>query len=519
MIDDFHDHIAPGPAATTLPRVNGAVRETTIKSRNKSNYGRLRVPMHVLFNQAGRICSRRNAEIKGTKVQQSFVQRLVSTTTGRSIPLLSFLGSLFTRHYYASAGNDPTAILGCQPICALSKPTNFHGMASNLQQSRVYITHASSSTATDDHHTACMYDIQANRASVGIDSRLATRSGFRVSTTSSSGLELGEGSPSELSETLDSAQGTMNLAAAAVKLGMDLFLTYTCNQSTHPGICHLHKWKESKGWTAAIDGYDTLPLSQKEDYNISMEMAYSNILTRCWLEVRKLWIQFIIYSTTTILGRVAHAFFRDEYQESSGNLSHIHGLLGLHRGEMDKKEFREFVCSLQRNSVCDLVSTSEINDFIAEGLFRDERDWITCKGTAEKVLSHKCTNRCLMRIDHTGDFEKDYVCRKIHPVKHSKNCHEDEFQPLPYKFSDACLEILQGAGLWDPPSPGRPLGTFKHHILQPSRHVGVCHPGATENMSPVNNQHFAFTKSMQNIQVITDTNGVSRYVVKVSYFQ
>ena len=31
-------------------------------------------------------------------------------------------------------------------------------------------------------------------------------------------------------------------------------------------------------------------------------------------------------------------------------------------------------------------------------------------------------------------------------------------------------------------------------------------------------EHFAFTRSMQNMQVVVGTNGVTRYVVKVSHF-
>ena len=45
--------------------------------------------------------------------------------------------------------------------------------------------------------------------------------------------------------------------------------------------------------------------------------------------------------------------------------------------------------------------------------------------------------------------------------------------------------------------------------------MGRVTPGASGNMSPVNPSLFAVTRSMQNIQIITGTDGVSRYVVKV----
>jgi hypothetical protein len=51
-------------------------------------------------------------------------------------------------------------------------------------------------------------------------------------------------------------------------------------------------------------------------------------------------------------------------------------------------------------------------------------------------------------------------------------------------------------------------------MICPRRHYGPCNPNATENISPVNGVLFAVTKSMQNLQVVRNTNGVARYVVK-----
>ena len=102
----------------------------------------------------------------------------------------------------------------------------------------------------------------------------------------------------------------------------------------------------------------------REDIKISMEMAYTQILTRCWLEVRAIWIDFIINSTSTLLNTVTTGFFRDEYQEISGNLYHLNALVGLSRGAMENKEFVEFIGLLQKNCICDIVRGDEIDEFI-----------------------------------------------------------------------------------------------------------------------------------------------------------
>ena len=58
-----------------IPRVNGAEQEVLMipKEQGDKGSGKISVPMHVLFNQAGRMCTRFNKAIKGTRVQQGFV--------------------------------------------------------------------------------------------------------------------------------------------------------------------------------------------------------------------------------------------------------------------------------------------------------------------------------------------------------------------------------------------------------------------------------------------------------------
>jgi hypothetical protein len=93
------------------------------------------------------------------------------------------------------------------------------------------------------------------------------------------------------------------------------------------------------------------------------------------------------------------------------------------------------------------------------------------------------------------------------------------------------LQILEECDIYDPnpethgqdlnywrggayQKDGYPKGSFNDKMFCPRRHNGPCNPNATENMSPVNPVLFAATKSMQNIQVVRNTNGVARYVVK-----
>ena len=90
----------------------------------------------------------------------------------------------------------------------------------------------------------------------------------------------------------------------------------------------------------------------------------------------------------------------------------------------------------------------------------------------------------------------------------------DEWKPLKFKFSPACLSILHKCNVWDPPSVEFPNGRFHSHLLEPKRHTGKVSNGARCNSLPVTDQFFATTRSMQNAQIMTGTNGVTRHVVK-----
>ena len=512
----------------SMPATNAGGFAHTVLSRNKTKT----VPVHVLFNQAGSVCTRYNKRIKGSQVQQNFIQRIISTIQGFSVPLLYLMGMCFPRHFYLSAKHDPSAILGAAPISCYTSDAHPHGFASSLSIARNLGTHSSSSTSTCSTFWSFLYDIQANKAAGGIDSRLINRHGFVVDVKSKHGLSIRGGTDegTKLKESVDSHQAALDLAATQPWIDFDIFFTFTANHAEHPGIKHLYEWKESMEWTKTfsrdLNGNRTTPfvyneLTEKEKVEVkrSFEMANGSVIGRCWMEVRKLWLEYITYSTTSILKGTTHVFFRDEYQEKSGNLPHIHGLVALTKRDLENKEFLEFICELQKCAVCDLFSTDseDMEKYIEDGLFESPEDWTTLTASASEKLTHTCDERCLRRVGD-GDGAENFQCRKIHSVFGKSNPLEHEFIPMYFDFSDACRNILERSGLWEPPTepphPDYPHGKFHSDLLLPKRHMGRVHPEARCNMSPVFPEFFAATKSMQNAQILTGTNGVAKYVVK-----
>ena len=466
-----------------------------------------KVPGHVLFNMASSVMEKRSRLINASLTQKSFVQKLANTVFGVSFPILFLQAFVFPKHFWAAMRSDRYSILGCLPIsCYRGSLPHPDGFCSLTERGRNLLTHASSSTATDDKHTGYTYDIFTNIASIGHDSREIERSDFAPKSDTRSGLGLGDRDESTLVESMDTGKEMMNLAAASQKHEMDLFLTWTCNQSKHPGIRQLYNWKAGEQWLDMITDSTHMSDLEINDVRKSMDMAYSHVLSRTWLEVRELWVEFILRSTTTKVGPVQLGFFRDEYQGESGNLSHIHAIVKLDRQRMESKEFREFVGDLQKNDIASIVKEDDVKDFIAnKKILRDIDDWREMRDTAAEVLCHKCNSkRCTIK---TGPKKGQHRCKKTNVAVDSIDPLENEYIDLPFEFCDDCLDILDHTGHYKG-------GNFTSKIFKPQKHIGKIMPGDMMNLSPVLEEHFVFTRSMQNMQVVTGTNGVARYVVK-----
>ena len=473
------------------------------------------VPFHVLLNQAGTVCKRHDQKITGTMEQQNFVQRLVSNVVGTSIPLIYPEGMTQPRHFYAQATRDSHAILGAIPLsCYTSNPLYPHGVACSLANTRVHCTHSSSSISTCHTAMAFDYDQQCNKVAGSLDSRLINRNGFIVDVVNKHGIYMRDAKRTELNHGVDSHQTALDLAATQLYHNMDWFLTFTLNQAKHPGIKHLYLHKESLAWTEFIPRYQHLSQQSKAEVKQSFEQAYGNTVGRCWLEVSRLLLDHVTNNPIIFGAPVDNVFWRYEYQETVGNMFHIHGLLGLNPDFMADERRRKFVYDLQKCDLANLLPTKDIQQFIKEGLLEDEQDWHVVGNLGNQILRHVMhSEHCLERYtDEAG--EKGLRCRHFDVAKESVRPLEHEFKPFKFDFSLPCLSILAKCGLYDWPSPGKPRGVLKHPMLIPKRHIGRITPGCPDKMSPVISRLFAGLRSMQNAQVLTNTGGVARYVVK-----
>jgi hypothetical protein len=297
------------------------------------------VPSHVIMNKVGNLCNRYNHRIMGTNSEQNFIQRIVSQQCETSHPLLYPMSTLFPSHFYAEAKHDSCSILGDVPICCYSCDTHPFGFYFQLECGRALATSSSLSTRTCPTLLAYVYDVLTNDAMSNSNSRLVERHGFKVDVVSPHGMSLRDKEQNDLLKSVDSHQAALDLAAAMPHVEFNIFLTFTCNQKLHPGVKHLHKFKESMEWIGFISGYLRMSLREKEEIKRLYELANGAILGRVWYEVRRIFLRYLMFSKTSMFRRVKKSFWRDEYQDCSGNLCHIMGWLRLIRRICQMKNF------------------------------------------------------------------------------------------------------------------------------------------------------------------------------------
>ena len=470
---------------------------------------------HVIFNQAGRCVSRRNGQINGINREKHWIQSMCSTTPGQPCPLLQPEASLFPRHFYAAAETDRRSILGARPLFLLSHKKHPHGFSPALQHARIRMTDPSSSTSTDPKLMCSHFDELGNIALNSNHSRDVFERGFVVEDKSTSGMAVRDKGNTDLSESVDSRRMVMNLATSQKYIKYTWFLTKTCNQKEHPGLAHLHEWKNSMQWTKSIPGYTMLSQFEKDELKKAMEESSGPHVYSNWNAVKYMFLTYI-KKYLTVLGTNSAIFARDEYQADAGNLCHNHLIFAVDRSTMNA-DSEKFIQDLIRTSVMEVLNTNEdVERLLENGLLKSVDDIPVIVDRADVILRHNCDERCKVRVGE-GEGPENFRCRKMNSVKDSPDptCHN--YIQFNHKYQESTLEVLEEIGIYEPPPDGsdaKTRGTFSHAFFDPARHIAPCNWNADCNMSPVIPDFFVALKSMQNAQALDHTNGVAKYVCK-----
>ena len=469
---------------------------------------------HTIFNQWSSMLSRDVNPIKGSKNELNFIQNLCATIPGDSVPTLYPESTMFPSiFYHCGVSGD---IHGAIPSPLLSSPKPMHGFASVLDHTRNRLSLAGTATSTNPSYVSLCYDQLSNITASHEDSRIILNRGMKVDDKNYSGLGIRGKGDSSLFDSVDSQRMVNNLCASQKYHKMDYFLTFTCNQAKHFGVSNIKNWVDGGIWSTHYKDFDHLPDFEKKEIHEAVIQSSAPLTLRNWLESRKLFIKYLLSSKSSPFGPADALFARDEYQADEGNLSHIHAMLKV-KEDRTEEEVNKTI-DLIRCAGGDIIRADEVNLRIHEGYISscEEADEVCALGS--KILGHgECNHRCLRKVTH-ADGSVSLECRKLNNLKVSEDNTQHTYQDLPQKLTDDTVEILRRIGLAEKKVVNE-FGyesKFKscHSYFHPKRHIPPTNPTNDINMSPIESLTFSQCQSMQNIQILTKTNGCNKYCCK-----
>ena len=219
--------------------------------------------------------------------------------------------------------------------CLMAHDTtlSYAGFASLIDHFRARITNSSLLTSTNNKYIGFCFDNFLNLQTRHSDTRIILHRGLW-------NCGLGKNVTPDTNGILydvDSIQArpiVNKLAAAVAEEQATYFYTHTCNQQEHFGMRAIKKWIDSSDLEDIINKkISKLPhvtqniLRHQEELKMSIIQSAAVSLLRNWMEVSTIWMNYIKNSPEKPLGKITRIWWRHEYQETKGNLSHIHALI------------------------------------------------------------------------------------------------------------------------------------------------------------------------------------------------
>jgi len=338
------------------------------------------LPGCVILNNVGSLLVRKSSKGKPSLNFKHFMERIVATTPGKSVPLVYPEAMLFPSLFWKDDDTEGS-LLGAIPCGALAHPDTLSrfGIADLVTQMRSRVTNPALGTSTDSRYLCYAFDTVVNLGCRHEDTRVVLHRGI-VGTKS--GIALREDNFSHFNvDSVDSRPTVNKLAAAVAEKQATYFFTHTPNASDHFGLAPIRAWICSDEAIVAHGG-NFCDLKQYEEIREALRQAAGIVLLRNWMETAVIYMEYINHSPEHPLGDVEHMWWRFEFQDAVGNLPHIHALLWLKDGTEDFTVTEDRI----RGSNVDLLST--------EGILSCWGEAMEVKDLAKKLLTHICSSRC-----------------------------------------------------------------------------------------------------------------------------
>ena len=365
---------------------------------------------------------------------------------------------------------DDGAIAGALPTC-LYIENSTHGFASINKHMKIRLLSSGAATSTSPAYISFAYDTILNLATNHSDTRMVINRAV-PEPIGKFGVSLKENNDGQLTDSIDSRRNVQNLCASQLYHHMHFFKTLTVNQRMHFGISPLKQWTDSDEWKNNFD-WNNLTSERQDELCNAISQASATLTLRNWLEVRKLFVDWLIGSEDSPYAPVDAVFVRDEFQDKRGNLPHIHMLISIDfdkATDAQKKRIEDLI----RADIGSIVRSDEVEFLIEDGILTSMEDWKDLQDLSDEILPHRCTARCLVRIK-IGDGPESFRCKSNNNLRLSQDVTRDNLIPLPMNLSIPCIERLIRCGLLQPIedltdfSPEEFIG--HHPFLYPKKHV------------------------------------------------
>jgi len=487
--------IAFGPGDYHIPGTNAGRKPIPIWCAKSYISG------HVVLNNCGTCLIRRKRPLRPSRYQAAFLERIVATSDGYSVPLVYPEAMMFPSIFYKDTTDG--SLLGGIPSCLLADDNvcRRNGFATVSEHTRARLKNPSLLCSTDPRYIFHAFDCFTNLNLRGEDSRLVLSRGF-VEKQGTGGVTANR-SQMFNTDSVDSRPVVNRLAAALGEEQATYFYTQTCNQSEFFGVSPIKRWIDSLEFEREVENsYGNLTADEKEEVLKAAKQAACVSMVRNWMEVSEIYMHYLAKSPERPLGKVKKIWWRHEYQDSSGNLSHIHCLIWT------EDDDEQVILSRIRGSVADLFRMDDVETLLERGVIDRAEDIYKLRDSARSIQFHTCNKRCLRR---TGPGPDDFQCRVPSTMMESPCPTKHCFKTVEPRHCQAALDVLKELGVCEDTST---VDCFVpvDNKFKSEKHFAPAMPGEGV-MSPTSGLIFAMTGSQSNLQRST-TYHSSRYLAK-----
>lgn len=285
--------------------------------RSRKN-GYSSISCRVMFNIHGRCHTHRNQKLVGSKGESGFLERIVSTCAGKSVPLLFCEAAMYTTIFWSGSNGN---CLGSLPITlwAANSIALRDGFAGVTDQLLCRVRNPELQCHTDPRYLFHAFDVHQNLNLSGFDSRFLFKRGYEATPGGRRGIssQTGIGNDDGLfpGDTYDSRKNLSMVAGMIREKLPHFFYTQTCNQKDHYGVAQIHEWIESRCKDYMNDYSITFLQRHEKCQSLREAGAFAKVTT--WMRAGEMLMDYIITSDEQPLGPIDMYWWRWEFQDVS----------------------------------------------------------------------------------------------------------------------------------------------------------------------------------------------------------